>query len=138
MNPTGNLRVRTLALVVLMVLCSSTGDIFLKSGMRTIGPVQFAPTALGTSFIRTVTSGTIWLGIAFLLSAMTCYLMLLSWADYSYVMPASSFGYAVVALLGVLVLRESVTSARWAGVALICVGVALVARTEPRTTRASE
>jgi drug/metabolite transporter (DMT)-like permease len=80
----------------------------------------------------------IWLGIAFLLSAMTCYLMLLSWADYSYVMPASSFGYAVVALLGVLVLRESVTSARWAGVALICVGVALVGRTEPRTTRASE
>ncbi|HEX9223682.1 MAG TPA: hypothetical protein VF860_10155, partial [Candidatus Acidoferrales bacterium] len=92
MNPTGNLRVRTLALVVLMVLCSSTGDIFLKSGMRTIGPVQFAPAALGTSFIRTVTSGMIWLGIAFLLSAMTCYLMLLSWADYSYVMPASSFG----------------------------------------------
>jgi uncharacterized membrane protein len=63
--------------------------------------------------------------------------MLLSWADYSYVMPASSFGYAVVALLGVLVLRESVTSARWAGVALICVGVALVGRTEPRTTKAS-
>ncbi len=136
MKATGNLRIRTLALVVLMVLCSSTGDIFLKSGMRRIGPVQFEPAALGTSFTKTVTSGMIWLGIACLLSAMMFYLMLLSWADYSYVMPASSFGYAVVALLGVLVLREDVTSARWVGVGLICAGVALVGRTEPRTTRA--
>src|SRR5260370_38435617 len=98
--------------------------------MRTIGRVHFAPAALGTSFVRTVTSGTIWLGIAFLLSAMMCYLMLLSWADYSYVMTASSFGYAVVVLLGVLVLRESVTSARWAAVALIFVGVTLWGRKE--------
>ncbi len=135
MNPKGNLRVRTLALVVLMVLCTSTGDVLLKGGMRAIGPVQFEPGALISSFTKTVTSGWIWLGIACLLSAMMCYLMLLSWADYSYVMPASSFGYAVVTLLGVLILRENVTSARWAGVALICVGVALVGRTEPRTTR---
>ncbi len=136
MNSTGNLRLRTLALVVLMVLCSSTGDIFLKTGMRRIGSVQLEPAALSSTFFKTVTSGMIWLGIACLLSAMMCYLMLLSWADYSYVMPASSFGYAVVALMGMLVLRENVTSARWAGVALICVGVALVGRTEPRTTRA--
>ncbi len=104
--------------------------------MRRIGSVQLEPAALSSTFFKTVTSGMIWLGIACLLSAMMCYLMLLSWADYSYVMPASSFGYAVVALMGMLVLRENVTSARWAGVALICVGVALVGRTEPRTTRA--
>lgn len=137
MNPKGNLRVRTLGLVVLMVLCTSTGDVLLKGGMRSIGPVRFEPAALVSTFAKTVTSGMIWLGIACLLSAMMCYLMLLSWADYSYVMPASSFGYAVVALMGMLVLREDVTSVRWAGVALICLGVALVGRTEPRTTRAS-
>jgi hypothetical protein len=136
MNPKGNLRVRTLGLVVLMVLCTSTGDVLLRGGMRRIGPVRFEPAALVSTFAKTVTSGMIWLGIACLLSAMMCYLMLLSWADYSYVMPASSFGYAVVALMGVLVLREDVTSVRWAGVALICLGVALVGRTEPRTTRA--
>src|SRR5260370_34947820 len=108
MNPTGNLRVRTLALVVLMVLCSSTGDIFLKSGMRTIGPVQLAPDALGTSLAKTVNSGTIWLGIAFLLSPIKCYLVLFSWDVSIFVMPAHYFGSVVGAVRAVLVLSVCV------------------------------
>lgn len=129
------MRAKTFSLVVLMVLCSSGGDIFLKIGMRRIGSVSLAREALATTFRETVTSGMIWLGILCLLSGFVIYLMLLSWADYSYVMPSSSFGYAVVALLGVLILRENVTLARWAGVFLICFGVTVVGRTEPQTTK---
>ena len=136
MSSTGHLRVQTLVFVVLMVAASSVGDIFLKQGMERI-EVQVNPASLGSAFAQTVVSGRIWLGIACLLFSFVLYLMLLSWADYSYVMPVSSFGYAVVALLGVLVLGESVSPGRWAGVALICVGVALVGRTEPRTTEAN-
>ena len=131
-----HLRDKTLVFVVVMVAASSVGDIFLKQGMDRI-PVQLDAASLGSAFAQTVTSGRIWMGIACLLVSFVLYLMLLSWADYSYVMPVSSFGYAVVALLAVLVLGESVTAGRWAGVALICVGVGLVGRTEPRTTRAS-
>ena len=36
-------------------------------------------------------------------------MLVLSWADYSYVQPASSVAYGVVALLGYSVLRETVT-----------------------------
>ena len=131
-----HLRAKTLVFVVLMVAASSVGDIFLKQGMDRI-PVQLDAASLGSAFAQTVASGRIWMGIACLLVSFVLYLMLLSWADYSYVMPISSFGYAVVALLAVLVLGESVTAGRWAGVALICVGVGLVGRTEPRTTGAS-
>jgi uncharacterized membrane protein len=116
-----------------MVLASSAGDIFLKQGMDRID-VQLNPASLGSAFMQTVASGRIWLGVACVLVSFVFYLMLMSWADYSYVMPVSSFGYALVALLGVLVLGESVTLGRWAGVALICLGVTLVGRTEPRTT----
>ena len=42
--------------------------------------------------------------------------------------------YAVVPLLGHFVLGENVTGLRWAGVALICVGVMFVGRTPPSTT----
>ena len=136
MSLTGHLRTKTLAFLGLMVLASSVGDIFLKQGMQRI-EVQLDPASLGSAFAQTVASGLIWLGIACLLASFVLYLMLLSWADYSYVMPVSSFGYAVVALLAVLVLGESVTLGRWAGVALICLGVGLVGRTEPRTTGAN-
>ena len=136
MSSIRQLRTKTLVLVVLMVAASSTGDIFLKQGMERI-PVQLDAASLGSAFAQTVASGQIWLGIACLLISFVLYMMLLSWADYSYVMPVSSFGYAVVALLAVLVLGESVTVGRWAGVALICVGVGLVGRTEPRTTEAN-
>jgi uncharacterized membrane protein len=58
----------------------------------------------------------------------------LSWADYSYVMPAGAFGYALLTLLAVVFLHESVSARRWVGVVLICAGVLLVGQTKPRTT----
>jgi len=35
------------------------------------------------------------------------------WADYSYVMPAGAFGYAVLTFLAVIFLHESVSPRRW-------------------------
>jgi uncharacterized membrane protein len=58
----------------------------------------------------------------------------MSWADYSYVMPAGAFGYALLTLLAVVLLHEQVSARRWVGVALICVGVLVVGQTKPRTT----
>lgn len=130
------LRVKTLVVVFLMVIAGSVGNVFLKRGMDRIGAVELAPTLLAQAFWQTITSATIWLGIAFLLTFFLLYLLVLSWADYSYVMPASAFGYAVVAFLGVAVLGEAVSMRRWLGVALICIGVMLVGRTKPRTTEA--
>ena len=68
---------------------------------------------------------------------LVAYLLVLSWADYSYVLPASATGYVVVPLLGYAVLHEVVTPVRWTGAVLICLGVALVGRTPRRTTTQS-
>jgi drug/metabolite transporter (DMT)-like permease len=51
---------------------------------------------------------------------------LLSWADLSYVLPVTSVGYVVVALIGRFLLNEEITVKRWAGIVLIMAGVALV------------
>ena len=75
--------------------------------------------------------------LAFLLGFMLSYMTVLSWADYSYVMPAGAFGYALLTLLAVVFLHESVSPRRWVGVILICVGVLLVGQTKPRTTMAA-
>ena len=55
-------------------------------------------------------------------------------ADYSFVQPASSLAYGVVAVLGHLMLGERISPLRWAGIAVICLGVFVVGRTHPRTT----
>jgi uncharacterized membrane protein len=128
------LRFKTLLVVLLMVLCANAGDLMLKRGMLQIGAVQVSTTGLGRALFSTIHNGTIWLGIAFLLAFTLCYMTAVSWADYSYVMPAGAFGYAVQTTLAVVVLHELVTPKRWVGVVLICVGVLLVGQTKPNTT----
>jgi uncharacterized membrane protein len=72
--------------------------------------------------------------ILFLIGFTLSYMTAVSWADYSYVMPAGAFGYAIQTTLAVVVLHEVVTPRRWIGVAMICVGVLLVGQTKPNTT----
>jgi uncharacterized membrane protein len=129
------LRVKTLFMVSAMVVCATIGDLLLKRGMMRIGAVELTPSGLLRAFHLTLASGTIWLAIFFLIGFMLTNMTVLSWADYSYVMPASAFGYAVVTFVGMVVLGESVTPRRWFGVALICLGVVLVGQTKPRTTK---
>jgi drug/metabolite transporter (DMT)-like permease len=128
------LRVKTLFMVLLMVLCANVGDLMLKRGMSRIGEVQPSWAGLARVFPLTVSNGSIWIGIFFLSGFMLSYMTVLSWADYSYVMPAGAFGYAILTLLAVVFLHETVSPRRWVGVILICVGVLLVGQTKPRTT----
>ena len=74
------------------------------------------------------------LGIAGQLAFFVAYSLALSWADYSYVQPASSVAYVVVAILGIVMLHESVSPLRWLGIGVICLGVVVVGRTHPNTT----
>ncbi len=121
-------------MVLAMVVCANVGDLLLKRGMSSIGAVQFTAAGLSHAFRLTVSNPTIWMAIFFLLGFMICYMTVLSWADYSYVMPAGAFGYAVLTFLAVTFLHESVSIRRWVGVLIICVGVMLVGQTKPRTT----
>ena len=130
------LRVKTLFMVLLMVVCANVGDLMLKRGMTRIGAVELTLGGIQHAFVLTVTSGTIWIGIFFLTGFMLSYMTVLSWADYSYVMPAGAFGYALLTLLAVVFLHETVSPRRWIGVVLICIGVLLVSQTKPRTTEA--
>jgi drug/metabolite transporter (DMT)-like permease len=83
-----------------------------------------------------LTSPFIWAGIGCLLGFMIVHMLLLTWADYSYVQPATSLSYATVAVLSYFLLGENVSPLRWLGIAVICLGVFMVGRTAPSTTGA--
>jgi drug/metabolite transporter (DMT)-like permease len=134
MRPDEKLRKRTYILLASMVCFSSLGNVLLSKGMKRVGEiVDFSPLALLAVFFRTFKNGDIWLGIFSLFLFFVSYLLLLSWADLSYVMPASAMGYGVLAVLGYLLLGEVISPVRWLGVLFICAGVALVGRTAPST-----
>src|ERR1700751_1980401 len=103
------LRIKTLVMILAMVVCANAGDLLLKRGMTQIGAVQISAAGLRHAFAATVTNGTIWLGILFLVGFMTSYMTVLSWADYSYVMPAGAFGYAILTLLAGIFFHERVS-----------------------------
>jgi uncharacterized membrane protein len=127
---------KTSTLVALLVVLSSAGNLFFSIGMKRIGALQgWSITALHSAFVAIFTSAWIWLGIISMLLFLAAFMLVLSWADFSYVLPATATMYAVIPLLGHFVLGESVTGLRWVGVALICLGVVFVGRTPPNTTK---
>jgi len=127
---------KTYVLLFLLVLLGSVGNTILSKGMKDAGDLdisRFASLASGAE--RVLTSGMIWAGIAMMLGFMVCHMLVLSWADYSFVMPFSAIAYALVPLLAYLFLHEQVSTARWIGIVLIVLGVALINRTPHRTTQ---
>lgn len=135
MTSSEGLHFKTVVLIVIMVSVAPLGDMFLRKGMEQVGAMPgWAPSELFDFFFAAFTSSTIWIGIGLLLGFFIAYLLVLSWADYSYVLPASSISTLVVALLAHFLLHETVRPLRWAGVALVCLGVFVVGHTHPRTT----
>jgi hypothetical protein len=135
MKSSAGLHFKTYLLIVLMVIFGPLGNVLLGKAMKRIGPANIGTPAEALDLLaRVLTSGTIWLGIGALIIFFVAYMLVLSWADYSYVQPASSVAYGMVALLAHFMLREVVTPMRCAGVLIICLGVLVVGHTPPRTT----
>jgi drug/metabolite transporter (DMT)-like permease len=136
MNGSSKLHLKTYLLVALVVLFGPLGNVLVGKGVKSVGALNsWAPGALFDFFWRAFTTPTIWLGIASLLTFFVAYIVVLSWADYSFVQPASAVSYGVVAGLSFLLLHEVVKPAQWVGVAIICFGVFIVGSTSPRTTK---
>jgi uncharacterized membrane protein len=128
-------KTKTYVLLFLLVLLGSVGNTILSKGMKDAGDLDISQlTTLETGAVRVLSSGTIWLGITLMLLFMICHMLVLSWADYSFVMPFSAIAYALVPLLGYLFLGEHVSAARSVGIVLIFLGVLLINRTPHRTT----
>jgi uncharacterized membrane protein len=71
-----------------------------------------------------------WMSLALQTLSFFSFLALLSWADLSFIVPATALNYVVGAAGSALFLREQVDRMRWAGVLLVCIGVAVMCASE--------
>ncbi len=105
---------------------STAGDSLLASGMKDLGNINVSLHNL-SSLLLAVTHPWVAAGIVLLLAFFSCYLTALSWADLTYVLPATSLAYVLIAFIGHFHLHEEISPTRWLGIALIAAGVGFVA-----------
>lgn len=113
--------------VFLVIMTYSIGDVLLARGMKRIGAiVTFNWSMIGPMTRDFMGNGPLWGGLICELVALLIYLLALSRADLSLVLPATALSDVVVALAAKYFLREYISARRWAGIFLITFGVALI------------
>ena len=106
-----------------VTVCAAIGDSLLSRGMKELGRVSSRHLS---DVILAILNPWVALGIVFLLGFFAAYVTALSWADLTYVLPATSLGYVLLALIAKFLLHEDVTMTRWLGILLISAGVGFV------------
>ena len=125
---------KTASVLIIAIVSQAMGNVYLAKAMKTI---TLASAGAGEDLIataaRAATSPMLWLGTLLLVVFFVLYSAALSWADLSFVLPATAFGYVLNVAAGHYFLNESVSPTRWAGSVIITLGVFLVSRSGIRT-----
>ena len=118
---------KTAMTLSIIILASSLGDVFIAKGMKRVGEIstfRLRELALiGKSMVR---NAAFLLGILCLAISFCAFLAVLSWADLSFIVPATSLSFVVSTLGAKWLLQERINRLRWIGTLLVGVGVALL------------
>jgi drug/metabolite transporter (DMT)-like permease len=124
---------KTAVVLTLAIFAQVAGNILLSKGVHGI-----KSESLQATLWQIAGNPLVWLGIFFLAMFFILYTAALSWADLSFVMPATSFGYVLNVACAKYFLQEQVSLTRWLGAVVICVGVAYVSRSKVKTVSPAE
>jgi drug/metabolite transporter (DMT)-like permease len=118
---------RELIFYFLIIGAGTGGELCVTRAMKAVGEVRdFRPVAVMRVIIRALRVSWMWVGLTLMGIAFFSLLVVLSRENVSFVVPVTSLSYAAGALGGKFFLGEQVTRRRWAGVGLVCIGVAVV------------
>lgn len=94
--------------------------------MKLLGEVHdFRPRAIVSFVMRALRVSWLWLGVLLMAASFFSFLTMLSWFPVSFVIPATSLAYVAGAFGAKIFLGEQLNATRWAGILLICFGVAM-------------
>ncbi len=120
---------KTLVVMLIAITAGAVGDIFLTQGMKGGGDISAMNLReILNTVVKALSNWRLILGTAMQAVYFGLWLAVLSWEDLSVALPLQALSYLVVAFLAQVYLGENVGGMRWAGICLICVGVALVTR----------
>ncbi len=115
-------------LIATGVLLNTFAQLLLKAGANTVGRFEFSAANALDVGMRFAFNPYVIGGLGCYLISVVVWLMALSRVEVSVAYPMLSLGFALNALLAWWLLGEAVTAQRIAGIAIIIVGVTIVAR----------
>lgn len=117
----------TALLIGLVVLGGSAGDVLITKGMKQLGEISTlnARRLLGV-FVSAITNRYFLMGVFCMAVSYFSFLGALRLADLSLVLPATSISFVIATLGARFFLEETISPVRWAGILLVCIGVALI------------
>jgi drug/metabolite transporter (DMT)-like permease len=137
---------KTAAVLIIAIVAQAAGNVFLTRGMKAVaaatagdgGGLMKAISQSLHAALQAMQSPEVWVGTVLLIVFFALYSAALSWADLSFVLPATAFGYVLNVAAGHYFLNEEVTMGRWIGSMIITLGVICVSRSGERTTPVRE
>lgn len=121
------MELKTWLALIILVLADAAGSLLLTKGMKQVGEIStFKPKELWRIAKRVVVNPILQLGVLGMTIAFFMFISLLSWADLSFVLPATALTEPVNMLGTRFILKEKVTKLRWFSMVLICLGITLI------------
>jgi drug/metabolite transporter (DMT)-like permease len=116
-------------LVAMCIVATTVGDVFRSLGMRHHGEIRdFRPGAIGAVFAAVARNWMVIVSTCAMAVSFFSFMKLVSIAPMTFAVPMSAATFIPETLLARFFLRENVDWRRWAGIALIVVGVVFIAQ----------
>lgn len=120
---------RVIVAMTLAAASAAVGQIFVRRGMLQVGSLEnYAPAALVVYFWHALCNPNVIVGTALNAAFYFLFLATLSWTGVTVALPMTAIEYGIAAVLAIALLNEHVSLTRWAGIALVILGVILIAR----------
>jgi drug/metabolite transporter (DMT)-like permease len=114
--------------ILVSVLMGAIGQILLKKGMTTMGPITLSLGQLPTTLWRMATNPFVIIGLLIYVGGTVFWLSALSRVDLSYAYPFASLSYIVMLAAGWFLFDEHISAMRILGTLVVAIGVFLISR----------
>ena len=117
------------ALILVSICFAVAGQLLLKTGMNQLGDLQASMSESAVRFVVTfVTTPSILAGFACYGFGAIFWVIVLSRVELSFAYPMLALMYVIIPLSAKFFLNEDIAPGRWLGIAIVIVGVAILAR----------
>lgn len=118
---------KNILLILLSVSLNAAAQILMRWGMLRVGEVSLAQ-SLVTALPRMISNVFLWLAMASYGISIVTWMVVLSRVEVSYAYAFSSLGFVLVAIMGAFMLKEPIPAQRAAGIAVVCIGIIILAK----------
>ena len=118
---------KTALMITIIVFSTAASDVLIARGVRQVKSLSvFKLSEIGVIARRILSNVSLLSGLLMAAASFFAFLIVLSWADLSFVLPATTVNYAIATFGSKVILGERINRLRWTGTFFVCAGVALI------------